>query len=265
MQLILAFLRFDFQVARQYRFRVLTDLVQAAATVYLFYFISKSIGPTQMFQGEYFPFLVCGLAFSRLYRSLGSASVSKLYDLQYLGLLENIFTLPYSRWRLILSFGSSAIIKDLIYFAVFLLIASMVFPDQFQPYTRPVPWLLAIAVVFMLVFSQLLALASTCSILLFKRINVVTTFSGLTMALLTGVYFPIKVLPEWLQIVAQALPFTHLMDLFRQGIGQSVDQLNTTSSLLILSGYLIVLGVGTAAFYRYAHQRLLENGRLAGL
>ncbi len=63
-----------------------------------------------------------------------------------------------------------------------------------------------------------LGIFSASFLLIFKRGDPITSLVGHLSALLAGVYFPLSVLPGWLQTVSFFLPFTHALEGLRQAV-----------------------------------------------
>lgn len=264
-KLIHSFLYIDFIIGRKYKFRLLTDILQSLMMLTIYYFVSKSFGYIEIFDGEYFPYIVLGLGFSRIYNTLSSASVSKLIDNQYLGVLDPIFVSKASTWKILLSMGSTEIIKEFLQIGVLFGLTVVVFDTSLS-----LSGLYRIDHIFLTVllcvcFCTSLSLIATSSILLWKRVNVVTMFSTYLITLLGGVYFPIKVLPEWLQNIASIIPFTHMMSLLRYSFGSSVEEVDLSFSYMYLGGLSILLFVFGSLFYTYAIQKQKQTGRLSTL
>ena len=79
---------------------------------------------------------------------------------------------------------------------------------------------------------------------------------------LAGVYYPVSVLPDWLERVAQWLPLTHTLEALRMALihGTSLQEVGTELTAL-LAFSIVLLPVGTIVF-RWA---LRETGRLGRL
>jgi ABC-2 type transport system permease protein len=81
-----------------------------------------------------------------------------------------------------------------------------------------------------------------------------------TLALLGGVYFPIEVLPEPIEKVASALPFTWGVDVFRASLlGGEVDPAQLAG---LLGSAALVLPVALLGFMA-AVRRARQTGTLA--
>ena len=263
MNLILAFLTLDTHIALRYRFRFITDLIQTFFVLLIFFYLSRSLGELDMFKGEYFPYILLGVSFSKFYTTSGTSATSRLIDLQYMGLLDTIFVAPHSRAKTLLSMGSSEVMRGFFFFLLNIFAAVWVF-DVSLSLSGHIHWPILVLTFFItFCLCQVIGLIGVCSILLWKRINLVNMFSSMAMMLLGGVYFPIKVLPAWLQMVAKLVPFTQAMALLRYSFGSSVEKIDPSWSLFYLTGVTVVLSVFSWMLYRYSHKKVLEKGSLS--
>jgi ABC-type polysaccharide/polyol phosphate export permease len=67
---------------------------------------------------------------------------------------------------------------------------------------------------------------------IFKRATALVAAVLTVLSLLSGVYFPIEVLPEALQALSEAIPFTWALDVLRASLlGGEVDELQLVGLL----------------------------------
>lgn len=259
--MITSFLRLDFSIAKRYRFRILTDSFQFFLTLCLFYYLSKSFGPNQMFKGEYFPYLLIGLLFNRFYQTVTGSAVSQLIDYQYLGVLETILAGQKQKWKVLISSGFPEIIRDLLITILTLSICIILF--DFQIINKDFNFSLLLLTIFLVFILSLgLSLISLGSILRWKRVNLVTFFSSLGTSLLTGVYFPINILPEWVQAFCNLIPLTHALRMIRYSLGNPIEDTNLTLSLSILGVTGAISLIGGFLFYLKIEKVVLKKGSL---
>jgi ABC-2 type transport system permease protein len=100
-------------------------------------------------------------------------------------------------------------------------------------------------------------------ILIFKRGDPVTLILGYVSSLLGGVYFPLQVLPQWVQTVAQFLPFTHALEGLRQAVlnGKGLGELGP--QVAILSTFAVVLLPLSLAFFAWTVRQACALGTLS--
>jgi ABC-2 type transport system permease protein len=84
--------------------------------------------------------------------------------------------------------------------------------------------------------------------IIIKQTVALVTFVSTAIAVLCGVYFPVSVLPPVLEAIANALPFTWTLDVFRDALlGGDVS----TTQLALLVGFgAVALPLSVKAFGR---------------
>jgi ABC-2 type transport system permease protein len=79
----------------------------------------------------------------------------------------------------------------------------------------------------------------------------ITSVVQFPMMFLSGIFFPIAFMPEWLQPVAALLPLTYLADALRQTMVGGAAYVPLELGLLVLAGWLIVSTAITARYFRW--------------
>ena len=108
-----------------------------------------------------------------------------------------------------------------------------------------------------------IGIVSAGFLLVFKRGDPLTPLVGSLSALLGGVYFPLAVLPGWLQSVSFFLPFTHALEGLRQAVlnGRSLSELGT--QVAVLGIFALVLLPVSLAVFSYAVRQAKRLGTLS--
>jgi ABC-2 type transport system permease protein len=107
-----------------------------------------------------------------------------------------------------------------------------------------VPFALLSLVVAVVSFNAL-GLFSASLIILMKRGDPLGWLIRVSSAVLSGVFYPMDVLPSWLRAVAQALPLTHALELLRRSLLQGdgwAELSGDLLALLALTSILLPLG-----------------------
>jgi len=86
-----------------------------------------------------------------------------------------------------------------------------------------------------------LGLFSASVIILMKRGDALGWALRVSSLVLGGVYYPVNVLPSWLNVIGQLLPLTHALELLRRSLmnGEGFTQL--WGEFAILAGMTLVL------------------------
>jgi ABC-2 type transport system permease protein len=108
-----------------------------------------------------------------------------------------------------------------------------------------------------------LGIFSASFLLVFKRGDPVTSLVGSLSSLLGGVYFPLAVLPGWLQTVSFFLPFTHALEGLRQAVLNGRSLLELSTQVAVLSIFAIVLLPLSLMVFTYAIHQAKRLGTLS--
>lgn len=227
-----------------------------------FYFLGSLISPAASpylapYGGNYFAFVVIGLALTSFQGvALNSLSQGILYGM-YTGTLEAMLMTPTSLPTVIFSsvlwHFLSASVEIFLYLAMGLLLFGLSLSQTNVPAT--------LVLFGLTVFAFLpLGILSASFILLFKRGDPLTMAIGQLSILLGGAYYPLTVLPEWLQVVAQVLPFTHALEGLRQAVlnGQGLPRL--ASEITVLFGF----GAALFPFSLWVFSRAVSQAKRLG-
>ena len=210
--------------------------------------------------GSYFPFVLVGLALSG-FQGVALTSISSAIQYgMYTGTLEAMLVTPTSLSTIVFSSVLYQFVSSLLNILIYLVLAVVLF--GFSLFEAN---LLSAAVMLILgLLAQLpLGIFSASFLLVFKRGDPVTFLVGNFSSLLGGVYFPLAVLPGWLQSVSFFLPFTHALEGLRQAVlnGRSLIELST--QVVVLSVFAIVLLPLSLAAFSYAIYQAKRLGTLS--
>jgi ABC-2 type transport system permease protein len=99
-------------------------------------------------------------------------------------------------------------------------------------------------------------------IMVIKRGDPITSIISYFALLLGGIYYPIEVLPDWLQAIARLLPITHAINAMRAALLNGAGLAELRSSLLILGGFAVVLTPLALIVFRAAVEKAKSEGTL---
>ncbi|MBM3319530.1 MAG: ABC transporter permease [Candidatus Eisenbacteria bacterium] len=260
----LAFLKKDLQIATSYRLAFLLQLFGIGFTLALFFFLSRLIDATMnpylgRYGGDYFSFVLIGVAVSN-YLSTGlNAFSGRIRDEQVLGTLEAVLATPTRFSTYLLSSSLWSFLWASFQVLVYLLLGVFFFHLELDnPNFGAATLFLALTVI---AFSSL-GLLAAAFILVLKRGNPVNWFFTSLSRLLGGVYFPVAILPEWLQHVAKIIPLTYSLEGMRMALlsGQGIASLRgELLALVLFTFFSLVIGVGAV---RFAIRRARRDGTL---
>jgi ABC-2 type transport system permease protein len=230
----------------------------------MFFFLSRLVGttisgPLAPYGGSYFPFVLIGIAVQNYLTFSLSRFSGSLRESQLSGTLEAVLTTPVSLPLFLTGATLYSFVFNALRVFAYLGAGALLFQVHFN-WSR-LPAALGILCLTMAAFSSLGIFASAF-IIVFKRGDPVNwTFSVLSW-LLGGVYYPVSVLPEWLQKAADLIPMTHTLEALRvvlltDGTLSSIAWQFTALALWAVIGLPVSL-----ACFRYALNRARRQGTL---
>ena len=259
-----AFARRDFLVAWSYRFAFVSDALALFLQAFLFYFVGLLVDERKLpeFGGSrvsYMEFVVIGIALAAFLQvGLGRVSAALRRE-QMIGTLEAILVTPTSPSTIQLG----SVVYDLIYVplrtGIFLVLVAVGFGLDFNLAGLPPATLV---VLFFVPFVWGLGLISAAGTLTFRGGAAGVGFGITLLTLSSGAYFPLDLLPRWLEALALVNPMAIAIEGMREPLLGTVDWAETFQRLLVLAPMSAVsLAAGLVAF-RLALGRERRQGTL---
>lgn len=259
-----AFIKKDVLMQVSYKLDFMLSLLGVFVSVATFYFISRVFGKGTAFYlkdygGQYFPFVLIGIAFNNYLSTSLMTFSSKLRQEQVMGTLEAMLVTPTKVSTVIISLSLWNFIFSSISVILYLLFGILFFGVNF----KGANFIGAAVILFltMICFSSI-GIISASFIMIFKRGDPVTWLISKFSALFGGVYFPITVLPKGLQTISYFLPVTYSLRALRHTLlqGYPLGLLGYDISILMFfSVFLLPLSV---FIFKYAVKTAKMNGSL---
>jgi ABC-2 type transport system permease protein len=237
-----AFIVRDFRIETSYKVGFLFRVAAALVNVAIYYFIARVFGGVaapylKTYGGSYFAFVVIGVAFSD-YLGLGISAIgNSIREGQSTGTLELMLLSPTRLLTVLISSTLWSYIFASLSVAVYLL-AGVALGMQLA--NANLPFALLSLVVAAISFNAL-GLFSASFIILMKRGDPLGWLIRVSSAVLSGVFYPLDVLPSWLRVAGQALPLTHALELLRRSLLQGEGWAELSGDLLTLLALTAVL------------------------
>jgi ABC-2 type transport system permease protein len=261
---IVAFIKKSFLVHWSYRLAIFLGILSFFGTLLTFYFIDRLFGfqivsHLEPYGVNYFSYALVGIAFSGLIgTSLGKVT-AQLNQEQTMGTLEALLVAPTHIETLI----SAMITWDLIYafieFAVYIVAGIFLFHIDFSNIN--VLSVLVITLLSIISFNSLSIIAAGF-IIVFKKGDPISWLINIGFELLGGVYFPVTVLPEWLQFISHLFPITYSIRSVELAIYQGATLKDLSSDIFALIIFSILLLPAGILILRYALHRAKHDGSL---
>lgn len=248
-----AFIRREMAAVGGYRaaffIRVLGVVVAVGSMVFLARFVGAAVNPhLATYGGNYLGFMVLGLLAAEFQQVGVSGLASRIRTSQMMGTLEAEIATPAPPWMVLgappmYEFGVAALRS-----AAYLVGATLVLGLDLGHAN----WLSVVLAVPLVIaaFSGLGLLAAGTTMLV-RRLNPVAMVIGSLSFFLSGVLYPVSVLPGWLRAVGALLPLTHALAVLRGALlvgSGPVALAHSFMALLVFAGVLAPVGFGVFAF-----------------
>lgn len=258
------FIRRDFLVLISYRIGFLSDWFNLLVQVLILYFVGRLIDPSTLpeyggVRPSYVEFAAVGIAVGSLVQANLARVMAAIRSEQLMGTLEMVFLTPTAPTTVLLG----SVVYDLIYVpirTVIFLVLLTVLLDLGFSFDALGP--LVLVLLAFIPFLWGLSLIGAGSMLTFRRGGGVAGIVGLVLVVASGSYFPIDVLPTWLQSFAEANPVTVAVDGVREALLGTASTSDAIADAMTIVPYAVVaLIVGLVAL-RLALQRERRRGTL---
>ncbi len=212
---------------------------------------------------HFLSFVTIGFAFNGFVFSAAMGGAHALRGDQEHGTLELVFVTPSNKLVWLLGKIMGNLTFSLINFAVILLLGSLLFGFQATAQPNILVAILFVLLTIIAMTSFGFVFAGVCFIA--KREDELSQVLWTMMVFLSGLAFPVEVLPQWGQAIAWMIPITHGVHATRQalllGAGILDPAIITALGMLILQT-AILLPIGVVLYSRL-ERKARETGALA--
>jgi ABC-2 type transport system permease protein len=217
-----AFVQRDLRTDLSYRATFVLRTLSTIMLLALFFYLGRVVnGPEfearQDLRGGYFGYAAVGLALLTIVQ-IGLASFSrKLREEQTTGTFEALMSTPASPSLIILSSAVYDIGRATLDGLLLMAAAIVIFGLDIHPGAGSIA-VAALALAGCVGLFASLGVAVAALTVIFKRTTVLLGLVVTALALLGGVYFPIEVMPQPIEAIAKAVPFTWGLDVVRASL-----------------------------------------------
>ncbi|MDD8026176.1 MAG: ABC transporter permease [Acidobacteriota bacterium] len=247
-----------------YKLSFALQLFGVLPVLLMYFFLSKLFGsaiagPLEPYGGTYFPFILIGAALQNYMAvALGGFSAG-LRDAQLSGTLEAVFAAPVGVGQYLAGSTLYSFVFNLLRVVLYLAVGAVVFGAKLDWARFPLA-LLTLALTAA-AFSSL-GILSAAFVVVFKRGDPVNYFINVASWLLGGVYYPVSVLPGWVQKISAVIPMTHALEALRATLlgGAGIKEIG--GHLAVLAAWAVV-GLPIAVFlFKFSFERAQAKGTL---
>lgn len=258
-----SFLRRDALIAATYRTAFLMPLVSIFLAVPIMYLMTRMFVDAEAevlgsYKGQYFAFLLLGAAFQDYVTLSMSSFLSGIREHQLMGTMEIVILSPTPVSQILLFSSLWGYVFTSMRFVLYVLLGLAFGLDLSS--ANMVSF--ALLTVTALVSFAALGILGAAATLIIKQGAAITGFLTAATLALGGVVYPIAVLPEWLQDVAQLLPFTHALSGAREALLLGATPADLSTELIVLTVFGLVLFPAALWTFQLALRRAKVTGTL---
>jgi len=260
----LAVAKRDFLIWKSYRFASFLNIFVIYVQVLIMYYVSKTINVGSIrikdYNEKYIPFFFIGIVLTGYFLSALQKFSLKIKREQIIGTFEAVISTPISNF----SFISGLAIWDFLWGGiqvfVYFLLGAFFFNFQFG-----IVHFMSFALVLtlgMISFISFAIISASFSIY-FKKTDPFNLLFAAAMSSLSGAYFPITLLPDYLQRMAKFIPLTYVLDASRLIFlkGYHVNLLK--NQIVTLLAFCIILFPFSIAIFNLVIKQAMRDGTLS--
>lgn len=259
-----AFFKRDLIENASYKTSFILELGGILANIFSFFFIAKLVGNSarpylEEYGGEYFPFVIIGIAFSGYLSASLDSYTQAIGKEQGLGTLEALLITPTGFPTIVLGSAIWNFLFTSLRVIVYLLLGAAFFGLDMGRANVP-----AALVALLLTITSLsgFGIISAGFTLMLKRGDPVNFFVGGFSKFLAGVYFPIAILPPVVQKLSLFVPLTYSLRAIRLAILKGASVAALSSELGMLALFSLILLPLSIFFFKFSVRRVMMDGSM---
>lgn len=239
-----AFVRRDCLLASSSRLTFAWQLITVLFAAPTMYYLGRLIQPAtspdlQPYGGNYFAFVILGIAFSGFFSAMMGAWASGIRNEHLSGTLDAVLVNPVSIFTVAMGTSLWGTLTAAVQTLAYLLVGRLVFHLTFGQVNSV--GAAATVLLTMLVFAAL-GMISAGLTLMFRSGDPLTGVLAGVSVLVAGVFYPTTILSPPLQRIAQWVPLTHALQAIRLSVlrGAGISALQVEIMTLLLFAMLLM-------------------------
>lgn len=250
----------DLRIARSYRVPFVVGILSSFVSLVTFRFISTLVGDSSALRNvDYFSFVVVGMFLVGTLDAALTAPASSVRSEQVQGTLEVLATKPMTPGALAAGWTAYPVLESLVTGVGMMLIAGLMGLRLNAPAIDAALMSVALSA---LVFSALGSIVAAF-VLAFQQGGFLTRWLTAGLAMISGAYFPLTLMPGWIQAISWLSPMRHAMDAMRGSLLDGKGFAELTGPLLALAVSAIVLVPASRGLLGMAMRRARARGTIS--
>ena len=185
---------------------------------------------------KYMDFIVPGLVMMSVIQNSYANISSSFYGAKFGRHIEELLVSPMPSWVILLGYVSGAVLRGLIV-GVIVLCVAMLFTEVRIPH----PLVMISSVLLGATIFSLAGFVNAVFAKKFDDIAIVPTFILTPLTYLGGVFYSVKLLPDWAEAATHANPIFYMVNAFRYGL-LGVSDVSMWTAYALMLGFVVGLG-----------------------
>ncbi|MGO9969712.1 MAG: ABC transporter permease [Bryobacteraceae bacterium] len=259
-----AFILRDFRIESGYKASFVMRVVESMTLLVFFYFLSGLITSHSSpmlgrYGNRYFPFVIIGFSFARYFDLTLRMFSDSIRLAQVTGCLEAMLSSQTGCVPLVLMSSLYSLISGAVQLLVILVAAVCLFGVDLSRMNVAATLLVVVLSITTFVAFGVL---SAAAIVWLKKGDPITWILGSFGSIIGGAYFPVDLMPVWMQKIALLIPISYSLDALRLTMLSGYSVLMVAKPLMELTAIAAVLLPTSVALFAAAVRKGRKEGTL---
>jgi ABC-2 type transport system permease protein len=259
-----AFIRRDFSIESGYQAAFVMGLVESIMLLVILHFIGQLIpvrasASLGRFGRGYFPFALVGVAFARYFDLTLRMFSESIRTAQVTGCLEAMLSSQTGAVTVVMMSSFYSLISGALQLVMILAGGVLLFGVDLRAMNVPATLLVLLFSIAIFVGFGVL---SASAIVWLKKGDPITWLLGGMGSILGGAYFPIDVMPAWMQKLSFVIPIRYSLDALRLTMLKGASLVSVARPIVTLLVMTVILLPASAFLFTAAVRRGRKEGTL---
>jgi ABC-2 type transport system permease protein len=260
-----AFIKRDFSIESGYQAAFVMGLIESLMLLVILHFVGRLILPSASDSLSrsglhYFPFALVGVAFARYFDLMLRIFSESIRNVQVTGCLEAMLCSRTGCITIVMLSSLYSLISGALQLLLILLGGVFLFGVDLRHINFPATLLVLLVSISIFVAFGVL---SASAIVWLKKGDPITWVLGGLGSILGGAYFPIDVMPVWMQKLSLLIPVTYSLAALRQTMLKGASLAAVAKPVLVLTVVAAVMLPASAAIFAATVRKGRKEGTLA--
>jgi ABC-2 type transport system permease protein len=259
-----AFIKRDFRIESGYKAAFIMGLVESLMLLVTLHFIGRLVpvhasASLGKYGRGYFPFALIGVAFARYFDLMLRMFSESIRTAQVTGCLEAMLSSRTGAVTVVTLSSLYSLISGALQLVMILVGGVLLFGVNLGAMNVPATLLvLLLSIAIFVAFGVL----SASAIVWLKKGDPITWVLGGMSAILGGAYFPIDVMPAWMQKLSYVIPIRYSLEALRSTMLGGANIVMVARPLATLLAIAVILSPVSAALFTAAVRKGRKEGTL---